>query len=321
MDFHPLFWAACRAGSTNVVRELLREGAPYQIDFSKANDLDSSALVIAACNGHEDIVNLILEKDPDGHLRKNANDENIFHHLCQTTHTVMIDKFLELGVPVDEVDAGGSTALDFRASALNPHNIGLFAGRNFNFSERRDDNGRTLLHRAADWNKSQEVVADLLAQEVPLDHAANNRDTALHIMCRQGNGQAARTLVDAGASTDIEDAQGETAASIARGKGIGNPLAPWFSTAGGQLGLGMSTAGSIAGFSIAVAASVALGLSATGVGAVIGVGLVVAIAAWALLALIVRAVEGGCYKPHMEKPADADDGNAENLGNSTSATM
>ena len=74
----------------------------------------------------------------------------------------------------------------------------------------QDNDGRTALHKAAEYNKPEAIRA-LLKAGADLDIQDNDGRTALHEAALQKNPEPTRALVKAGAAFDIQDNDGRTA--------------------------------------------------------------------------------------------------------------
>ncbi|KAL4254285.1 hypothetical protein ABKN59_002888 [Abortiporus biennis] len=76
--------------------------------------------------------------------------------------------------------------------------------------------GQTLLHLATYLNFSR-VVSFLLSHDIDIDARDRNGYTALHVACLKKSTECARSLLNAGAATDVVNASGLTATEIAPG--------------------------------------------------------------------------------------------------------
>jgi hypothetical protein len=115
----------------------------------------------------------------------------------------------EQGVPVDEADSGGRTALSF-AAANGRLDLVRYLVESGAVVDRRDVQQRTPLFHAA-LGDHADVIAYLLDQTADANARDQFGDTPLIAACAKGNAAAAELLVQRGADPALEDQEGRTA--------------------------------------------------------------------------------------------------------------
>ena len=88
----PLHFAS-RMGFTNTVRELLENKFEIQVD--QKNEDEKTAIHLASSEGHEEVLKLLLKKDPNG-IRDKDEENNTPLHLAATNRMARTLKILTL---------------------------------------------------------------------------------------------------------------------------------------------------------------------------------------------------------------------------------
>ena len=167
---------AARRGDRATLERALELGA----DVQARDDLARSALLLAAMEaGSLELVELLQAK----------------------------------GVPVDEPDVGGRTALSFAASE-GYLTIARWLAAHGAQIERRDREGRTPLFHAVGGDR-RDVVAWLLDSGADPNAADQFRDTPLMLACVQGRSEIAALLLQRGADPTLRNQEGRSAADRA----------------------------------------------------------------------------------------------------------
>ena len=114
------------------------------------------------------------------------------------------------GVPVDDPDVSGRTALAWAAQLRDEATVAelLALGGDPARSEQR---GKQPLHDAAAAGKL-DVMRRLLDGGAPLDAADRHGDTPLMVACARGRTDGAALLIERGARLDLRDQEGRTPA-------------------------------------------------------------------------------------------------------------
>jgi len=136
-----------------------------------------------------------------------------------------IETALARGAKVNRIDpATGDTALHIAASTgdVEVAECLLAAAADINFQNK---SLQTPLHKAAYEGRDEIVDVLLTAKDIDLDSRNEHGLTALHWAVVRSRAQIAKRLLDARASVDIRDENGDRAADVAEG-----PLAQMFQT-------------------------------------------------------------------------------------------
>lgn len=161
----PLLWAA-RNGRTECVRLLL---ACERTDVEARDIINQSALHLAAQEGHETCVALLLEKITDINA-KGYRDSTPLYTAAQGGKTKCVEILINAGAEVDVVNLDGKTALHGAAISGNPECISLLLGAGANASAMVTSNcegllGKTALDLALDFNTDCAAVLRAYADQ------------------------------------------------------------------------------------------------------------------------------------------------------------
>eukprot|EP01132_Coremiostelium_polycephalum_P000045 gene45-65_t len=92
--------------------------------------------------------------------------------------------------------------------------VALIEGSLISKINTQDNYGRTALHHAAAWGRS-EVVAYLLSQGMEVNALDNHQVTALHVAAESGRAEVLKLLIEAGGKVDAKDQSGKTLLHLA----------------------------------------------------------------------------------------------------------
>ena len=196
-------------GDLEAVRKLLT-GNPSLV--LKKDDNGHTPLHIAAGNGSEDIVRLLLASDADVNAT-DANGATPLHEAVARGHENVTKLLLANGADASAADINGGTPLHtaafrgHRAVAALLLSSGVDAGA-------RDEQGSIPLHKAA-WNGSTDVTALLLAHEADVNSQDNEGYTSLHLAAYRGFPDVVKLLLDEGASVNVKSNKGTTPLGLA----------------------------------------------------------------------------------------------------------
>ncbi|CAH8651679.1 unnamed protein product [Heterobilharzia americana] len=151
-------------------------------------------LAVALQQGHDRVVNLLLEKDSRGkcrlpalHIAAKKNDVHAANLLLNNTE-----------INVDHASASGFTALHIAAHYGNVNITKLLIERNANVNYQAK-NYITPLHVAAKWGK-KEVVNELIQADAEVNAQTRDGLTPLHCAARAGQTDSAECLLKHGAN-------------------------------------------------------------------------------------------------------------------------
>ena len=196
-------------GRTQTVAELLELGA----DVDAANYNGTTALMIAALNGHTEIVAALLSCERIDVNAANSNGSTALIFAAQNGYTEIVARLLDRGAGVNAAESDGYTAL--MSAAHNGHTeiVARLLDRGAGVNAAESD-GSTALMIAAQ-NGRTETVAELLAQGADVNAAKSNGSTALMIAARNGYTEIVARLLDRGADVNTATSYGYTALMFA----------------------------------------------------------------------------------------------------------
>uniref|UniRef100_A0A3Q1EJA5 Ankyrin repeat domain 50-like n=1 Tax=Acanthochromis polyacanthus TaxID=80966 RepID=A0A3Q1EJA5_9TELE len=236
--------AAGVKGFGEVASLLLERGA----DPAHRDDDGMTPLLLAAYEGHDDVVELLLEAGadvdetagPDGNVPAAAAVTPLLAAAAMG-HMRTVSRLLFWGAAVDAIDCEGRTALCLAAARGSTEVVRALLDRGLD-ENHKDDLGWTPLHAAAcEGHRSvcaalteqgsmarvgemdiegrtplilaaQEghwsTVRLLLDRRSPIDHRAYDGHSALSAALLEGHADVAELLMKRGADTDVRDAEG-----------------------------------------------------------------------------------------------------------------
>ncbi|KAJ1713802.1 proteasome regulatory particle subunit (Nas6) [Aspergillus flavus] len=126
----------------------------------------------------------------------------------------IIDLLLEKGADVNAKSNSGQNALHFATSKANLSTVRTLIANKCS-ARVKDKRGQLALHRAAAIGSSPIIKVLLQDGKSPVNATDMDGLTALHHAISEGHGEAAITLLKAGAETDKKDADGNLAIDMA----------------------------------------------------------------------------------------------------------
>ncbi|KAL1599674.1 hypothetical protein SLS60_007477 [Paraconiothyrium brasiliense] len=171
---------ACSFGLNSIMEELeVCEG----IDWNQRNVMGSTGLHLAAANGHEKVVEMLLDRG--AHVdAETARKRTALHKASEHGHAAVVNVLLQRGANVAA----------------------------------QDDRGATALHEAS-AHGHEAVVALLLEKGGDCASIDNRGGTALHVAARHGHACVIQRLIDCGTDVMARDASQWTALHGASGRG------------------------------------------------------------------------------------------------------
>ncbi|EIT74719.1 proteasome regulatory particle subunit [Aspergillus flavus] len=126
----------------------------------------------------------------------------------------IIDLLLKKGADVNAKSNSGQNALHFATSKANLSTVRTLIANKCS-ARVKDKRGQLALHRAAAIGSSPIIKVLLQDGKSPVNATDMDGLTALHHAISEGHGEAAITLLKAGAETDKKDADGNLAIDMA----------------------------------------------------------------------------------------------------------
>lgn len=205
-----LIWAATN-GHEAVVQLLLEKGA----DFEAKAAYEWNALMWAAANGHEAVVRLLREKGAT--VKTKGEDGTALSEAARAGHEAVVQLLLEKGADVEAKALFGRTALSLAANFGHEAVVRLLLQYGADV-EAQDDSGRRALYDAA--SKGHETVVRLLLENgADVEAETTYGWTALIEAARGGHEAVVRLLLEKGANTEAEAGFGRTAIDQAVNEG------------------------------------------------------------------------------------------------------
>lgn len=192
-----IHWAVERK-LTQTVAFLLDNSADINLFTKNAIGNDRTPLHIAAELGHSDIVEMLLNRGADLHL-KTVYEESPLHGVrLFVKNREVVELLIAHGADVNGVTAFGASPLHAAALQGSSEIVDLLIahGAEVNLANKR---GLTPLHLAAQHGHA-DVVIRLVDAEVDMDAQTRTGDTALHLAAKKGHSTVIRTLLNSGAN-------------------------------------------------------------------------------------------------------------------------
>lgn len=157
---------ASEVGATDVVHLLVHHGA----DPSLCSKQDQSPALLAAMNGHVDVMQIFLDKHLSLDKRYGQNKMTCLHHAAQEAHPHMVEFLIRHGAQTSVVDRDGKTALFYAVASQSLSGVIetvrtlLRGGADSNVADRR---GMPLIHymELLQWPDMQAEIVTVLKNE------------------------------------------------------------------------------------------------------------------------------------------------------------
>ncbi|MBO5997088.1 MAG: ankyrin repeat domain-containing protein [Alphaproteobacteria bacterium] len=210
---------AARAGDTNMVKMLLKDG-DYDINaLGDTTGGGSTPLMLACINDHREIVNLLIKAGADVNIVNKAG-WTALHYAARSSHfenfqiaKALIENGADLNVLANVDDVGKWTPLILAARNGNERiaEALIEKGADLNVA---DKHGWTALHYAARDNYVK-IAKALIENGADLNKLADVRDsgkwTPLILAVHNDNDEIAEALIKKGADLNVADKHGWTA--------------------------------------------------------------------------------------------------------------
>jgi len=166
-------------------------------DINQADFARNTPLVLAARNGHEGVVKVLLGRDNISPDKPDNYGQTALHHAAEAGHEGMVKVLLGRdNVSPDKPDNHGQTPLHHAAEAGHERVVKILLGRGDLNPDKPDELGQTPLCCAA-WNGREGVVEMLLRQdEVDPDKPDMFNRTPLYCASWNGHEEAVKILLE-----------------------------------------------------------------------------------------------------------------------------
>jgi hypothetical protein len=191
--------AYAQAGNVAAVNLLLS----YDVSPKAGTRSGDTAFDLAVRNGHAEVARVLRAAGGTGEETAGA-----LAAYARDGETASVRALLASGVPVDEPNRAGGTALleASRAGEVEMSKLLLDAGADIG---RADGEGRTALVLAV-LAESLPTVELLLVRGCPVNARDDRGETALHPAAARGYPEISQALLRHGADTDVQDNDGDT---------------------------------------------------------------------------------------------------------------
>ena len=193
----PLIQAA-RNGYNEVLLALLR--ADSVIDDIELM-FHHSALMVAALNGHEKTVGLLLNAGADPKL-KDSSARSALLLAATNNHLSVVIRLLDAGQEVDQKDSNGNGIWHLMA-----------------MSDVENEDSETSYGSGQKEDGASMIMHELISRGVLLDALNDDAETALMIAVKRGKVRIIKNLLELGASPDILNPDGASALTLAEASG------------------------------------------------------------------------------------------------------
>ncbi len=191
----PLHWAA-RGGQTETVRLLIAKGA----DVAATTEDGQSPLFLAAFPGHVEVAKLLIDANADVDPVNRHGTTPLVATIWQG-HIEFASLLLARGADPNRTNENGETALILATAEGNTEMVEAFLVAGAETSPRENHYGYTALHLAAVYGYA-DLINLLIAHTASVSPLNDADQTPLHLATCYGQKQAAKALLEAGASQD-----------------------------------------------------------------------------------------------------------------------
>jgi len=199
---------AAREGHEAVVQLLVEKGANIEVKDSDSN----TALIRAALYGHEAVVRLLVEKGADIET-KDSDGNTALIWAALFGQEAVVQLLVEKGADIEAKNSDGNTALLYAAREGYEAVVRLLVEKGADIKAKNSD-GNMALIRAA--QRGHEAVVWLLVEKgVDIEAKDSDSDTALIRAALYGHEAVVRLLVEKGADIEVKNRHGKTALVVA----------------------------------------------------------------------------------------------------------
>jgi hypothetical protein len=208
----PLF-LTCRFGWLSIICDMCTFG---NVAWNQRNNNRNTGLYLAAANGHEAVVKLLLEKGAELES-KNKNGQTPLSLAAWRGNEAMVKLLLEKSAELESKNKNGQTPLSLAASRGSEAVVKLLLEKGAEL-ESEDKDGQTPLSLAAE-NEEETMVKLLLEKGAELESKDVDGQTPLSLAAERGHEAVVKLLLENGAELESEDKHGQTPLSVAADNG------------------------------------------------------------------------------------------------------
>ncbi|KAJ0564270.1 putative ankyrin repeat-containing domain, PGG domain, ankyrin repeat-containing domain superfamily [Helianthus annuus] len=212
-------YMAAEKGHLEVVKELLKYSDKETIMRRSRSEFD--ALHIAASQGHEAIVQLLLDHDPSLCQTKSQRNATPLITAATKGHTAVVKELLSKDSSLLDIPkANGKNALHFAARSGHVEIVKALLEKDQQLARKTDKKGQTALHMAVKGVSSEVVKLLLEADPAIVMLPDKSGFTALHVATRKKRAEIVNELLslpDTRANVNALTRDHKTALDIAEG--------------------------------------------------------------------------------------------------------
>ncbi|XP_048257810.1 serine/threonine-protein phosphatase 6 regulatory ankyrin repeat subunit A-like [Haliotis rufescens] len=208
---------ACLCGQKEVVKYVLSQDI---VDINGRGRQTTTPVMLAARNGHKEVVELLVKKGADLSLAYNTPGSNVLHLACFYGHVDVV-KYLLSQDTVDVNSRGRYKQTPMMRAAKNGHKevVELLVKKGADLSLAYNADGSNVLHLAC-VNGHVDVVKYLLSQDtVNINSRGWRKRTPMMRAAEEGYKEVVELLVSKGADASLVDKRGNNLLHLACQRG------------------------------------------------------------------------------------------------------
>ncbi|MHC4620631.1 MAG: ankyrin repeat domain-containing protein [Planctomycetota bacterium] len=211
---------AAEKGDIQTVQTLLDTGSGVKANVNVEQTNGTTALMVAAQNGHMEIVKALLEAKADVNIQRKTDGVTALWMAAQNGHVEVVKLLLESKADVNVKDKTyGATALMMAAQKGHTDIVKLLLENKADVNAKDKTNGVTTLYIAAQKGHA-DIVKALLEKGADVNAANTYGTTALMVACEIGHTDIVKALLEAKADMNIQRKNdGVTALKVAEENG------------------------------------------------------------------------------------------------------
>ena len=201
--------------SKEVLLAMIYKGA----NMNATNRVNQTSLMLASEKGNDDAINVLINAGADANITDADGNTCLQYASRNECCKEVLLTIISQCVDVNGINKSNVTALMIACLNRNEDgiNILLNAGADPNIT---DSKGATCIHHAVGGGCSKEMLLRLIIHGANVNAKSTIKKTALMVACLNGNEDAVKLLLNAGADPNISDADGCTSLHDAVDKGF-----------------------------------------------------------------------------------------------------
>ncbi len=198
---------ASEAGDVQKVRGIVRETAP-PLDLNCRDESGDTPLIVAARNGHDELVRFLLEEGADMDLTNRSADDALIAASERPGNIAVLELLLDAGAEINPKNELGRTALIEAASIGDQRNVVLLLQHQPDLDAVTGEEETALTFAVV--NEYPDLVKVLIEASAEVNWEDTKGCTPLTYAVCSGNVEIVRLLIDAGADPNHADINGDT---------------------------------------------------------------------------------------------------------------